>query len=246
MAWRLNRNLIEGELDNTERGRVIGWMDFVGLTERVTFNLKGDFHRDIRGSRIRLKNTTPDLKSGPFMEGFSTFQIGFAGDITAGLPPEDYVDYPYIEWFSDQNGRVVLELEPSELEVIGTPYPWKDEAPNSAEGQEQHMRGFLKSMSRMLNAAYAATVPTAGKEKNEDIRPKTSTGKTKPVTFGEILAACNKAGVRVYETSRSLDPHIPEPPEFFHQLGNGKSHGPFEHEDEAYEDAFHTYYLWPW
>jgi len=29
-----------------------------------------------------------------------------------------YVDYPYIEWFSD-NGRVVLELDVSQVEVVG-------------------------------------------------------------------------------------------------------------------------------
>src|SRR5205823_4801150 len=30
-----------------------------------------------------------------------------------------YSDYPYIEWYSDTNGRVVLELDPSQVEVIG-------------------------------------------------------------------------------------------------------------------------------
>ena len=28
------------------------------------------------------------------------------------------MDYPYIEWYSEANGRVVLELEPSQLEVV--------------------------------------------------------------------------------------------------------------------------------
>ena len=248
MAWRLNRNLIAGELDNTERGRVTGWMEFVGLTERVTFDLKGDFHRDIRGTRIRLKNTTPDHESGPSMDGFSTSQTGVAGDITAGLPPEDYVDYPYIEWYSDQNGRVVLELEPCELEVIGTPYPWQEEAPNSAEEQEQHMRGFLESMSRALNAEYAAAVPTAGEEeKNGDSGPIPTSCETKPVTFGEILAACDKAGVRVYE-----DQPIPST-RIFPTLRNSSTSSEtargtdlLSTRTKPTRHAFHTYYLWPW
>ena len=55
MAWRPSGYLIEGELDNTKRGKVTGWMRFVGLSRNVTFDLKGDFHRDIRGTRIRFK-----------------------------------------------------------------------------------------------------------------------------------------------------------------------------------------------
>jgi hypothetical protein len=162
MAWRPNGNLIAGELDNTERGRVTGWMEFVGLKERVTFDLRGDFHRDIRGTRIRLRNTAPQGDSGSSLDGFSTSQTGVVGDITAGLPPEDYVDYPYVEWYSDRNGRVVLELDPCELEVIGTPYPWQDESPISAEEQERRMLEFLDSMARGLNAAYAGVVATGG------------------------------------------------------------------------------------
>lgn len=248
MAWRLNRNLIEGELDNTERGRVTGWMDFVGLKERVTFDLKGNFHRDIRGTRIRLKNTTPDHESGPLMDGFATSQTGAAGDITAGLPPEDYADYPYIEWYSELNGRVVLELKRRELEVVGTPYPWRKEARNSAKEQQQHMQGFLESMSRVLNANYAVAVGAAGeRERSGDSGPLPTSCETKPVTFGEILAACRNAGVRVIENVRfdDDDPTLFDS-QFFHQLGNGERHGPFEHNHEAYAHAFLTYYLWPW
>ena len=43
------------------------------------------------------------------MDGFGLHQTGKVGDITAGLPPQDYVDYPYIEWYGDDNGRVVIE-----------------------------------------------------------------------------------------------------------------------------------------
>ena len=29
-----------------------------------------------------------------------------------------YVDYPYIEWYSKMNGRVVLELDSSQVEIV--------------------------------------------------------------------------------------------------------------------------------
>src|SRR5262245_22582207 len=108
MAWRPYENLIEGELDNTTPGRVTGWLRFVGLTERVTLELRGDVHRDIRGAQLRLKNPNPAERHagerGSYMDDFAPVQTGRAGDITAGLPPEDYGSSPYLEWYSDQNG----------------------------------------------------------------------------------------------------------------------------------------------
>ena len=55
MAWRPTDNLIEGELDNRNHGKVTGWMKFAGMKENVTFNLEGNFHRDIRGAKVRLR-----------------------------------------------------------------------------------------------------------------------------------------------------------------------------------------------
>ena len=38
--------------------------------------------------------------------------------IAAGDLFYPYVAYPYIEWYSDKNGRVVLELEPPQMEIV--------------------------------------------------------------------------------------------------------------------------------
>ena len=174
MAWRPTECLIDGELDNRSPGKVTGWMRFFRRGRKplkVTFDLEGDFHEDIRGKMIVLRNPEPrdrvmGLLQG-YMDGFARVQRGTAGDITAGLPlgpwteelaaklkaqlelmwREDgatdeevasrladvdaeyrekiasgelfhpYVDYPYIEWYAD-NGRVVLELEPSQVTVV--------------------------------------------------------------------------------------------------------------------------------
>src|SRR5436309_793660 len=95
MAWRPYQNLIDGELDNRIAGKVTGWMRFYRRGKkpfRVTFDLAGDFHEDIRGKVIRLSNPSPSDKNaelgrdGTYMEGFATQQIGDAGDITAGIP----------------------------------------------------------------------------------------------------------------------------------------------------------------
>ena len=99
MAWRPTRCLLEGELSNINPGKITGWMEFAGMNEKVTFELDGNFHRDIRGAKIHF---TGDAYEGDFpegaekdMEGFALQQIGKAGDITAGLPPHDYGSAPY-------------------------------------------------------------------------------------------------------------------------------------------------------
>ena len=36
-----------------------GWLKFVGLKEVVKLDLVGDFHRDIRGTKVHLRNPNP-------------------------------------------------------------------------------------------------------------------------------------------------------------------------------------------
>jgi len=154
MAWRPTSCLQEGELDNTCPNKVTGWMKFAGLKEKVTFELEGNFHRDIRGAKIHF---TGDAYEGDFpedaekyMEGFALTQSGKAGDITAGLPPQDYGSAPYVEWYGHQNGRVVIELEPVQLEVIGRPIPTIESDPIDRKQQAENMAGFLCGLASEL------------------------------------------------------------------------------------------------
>jgi hypothetical protein len=135
MAWRPTENFIDGELDNRMPGSVKGWLRFHRTGKqplRVVLELSGDFHRDIRGKVIRLSNPHPSERNehleraGSYMEDFSPIQQGQAGDITAGLPlglqengepSYAYTPYPYVEWYGP-NGRVVLELDPAQVEIV--------------------------------------------------------------------------------------------------------------------------------
>jgi len=153
MAWRPAEYLIEGILDNSRPGKVMGWMKFAGLKGKVTFDLEGDFHRDIRGAKIRFigDDSQNDMDAVGYMQGFARHQTGKAGDMTAGLEPRDYVSYPYVEWYSDQNGRVVLELEPEQIEVVGMPIPACESDPVSREQQNRNMAEFLGGLAAELN-----------------------------------------------------------------------------------------------
>jgi hypothetical protein len=158
MAWRPSNYLLEGELDNTQPGKVTGWTRFAGLKEQVTFDLEGNFHRDIRGAKIRFRGDgqSADPDSSAYFDGFSLKQTGNVGDITAGRAPADYTEYPYIEWYSEQNGRVVLELDPEQVEVIGKPIPACESDPIPREQQAQNMAAFLGGLSKQLGVPAIA------------------------------------------------------------------------------------------
>ena len=164
MAWRPTEFLVQGELDNTTLGKVTGWMEFAGIKGKVTFDLKGNFHRDIRGAKIRFTgdamDNEPDAEA--YMQGFARHQTGEVGDITAGLPPADYVSYPYIEWYGDQNGRVVLELEADQIEVISKPIPACESDPISREEQNHNMVKFLGGLAQELNVPKENAICVGG------------------------------------------------------------------------------------
>ena len=151
MAWRPTEYLIEGELDNTTPGKVTGWMRFAGMSEKVTFDLKGNFHRDIRGARIHFTGDgdEDDPKAADYMAGMAQHQIGDVGDITAGLPPYDYTKgLPYLEWYGDDNGRVVVEPDSDQVKVIGRPIPVCESDPISRGQQARNMANFLAEVSQ--------------------------------------------------------------------------------------------------
>lgn len=161
MAWRPTQHLIEGELDNTNPGKVTGWMLFAGMKDKVTFDLNGNFHRDIRGAKIHLTGDgqADDPDAGPYMAGFSPQQMGETGDITAGFPPADYVaGQVYVEWYSEDNGRVVIELAQDQVRLIGRPIPACESDPISREEQACKMAGFLAGLSRAAGVMAIAPV----------------------------------------------------------------------------------------
>ena len=143
MAWRPTSYLIEGELDNTQPGKVTGWLQFVRMKDKVVLDLAGDFHRDIRGTRVLLTGTgCPD--GAAFMQGFACLQTGKVGDMTAGLPPRDFVYSPYFEWYSEQNGRILLTPEHRQMKIIGKPIPAAQCQPISCDAQDLLFAEFLR------------------------------------------------------------------------------------------------------
>jgi len=162
MAWRPTEYLIEGELNNRNPGKVTGWMKFAGMEKNVTFDLEGDFHRDIRGAKVRLRgdgeSAEPEV-AAKYMEGFATVQKGNVGDMTAGREPADYVSYPYWEWYAE-NGRVVIELEPDQVEILTQPIPAIESDPLDRKKQAENMADFLSGVASACNIPEQNAIAT--------------------------------------------------------------------------------------
>lgn len=172
MAWRIDEQVLEGEIDNRSKGRVTGWIRLVD-GRRVRLRLKGNAWPDIAGSCLHFHNKAPvDGK----LDGFNSEQVGNAGDITASrkvkdllVPVETFLAMTkaeresaykwgnaiYIEWFSRANGRVVIESTKFATKVVDGPH-WtlsEEDTRAQADSVGEHMRRFLEDAVAAVGGA---------------------------------------------------------------------------------------------
>lgn len=173
MAWRIDEQVVRGEIDNRTRGKVTGRIWIVNREQPVVLELEGNPWRDLAGHVLRFVNPTPVPGLG---EDLMTEQRGVVGDITASrkvkvpeVSMEELMEcyskkqpFPwhwgnslYLEWFSERNGRVVIESSAFTLELEGEA-AWtmseEDEvAQRKANGEA--MTGFMDRMLMVVNDA---------------------------------------------------------------------------------------------
>jgi len=178
MAWRPEQLVKAGELDNTFPGWTIGWLELDGIDERLQLKLAGNCHPDLAGWRFRIHRIEPELQSdidgSPDYSGISLDQSGHVGDITADqmikhhdIPSNELVrrlmagEKPsftwrkrlYLEWYSNKNGRIVIQSTRLEIERIGerafelTEAEWKEQAGRNAE----ELNHFMAQLGDALN-----------------------------------------------------------------------------------------------
>ena len=142
MAWRIHDSVQRGEIDNRERGVVRGKIWLHGFPEPVTLDLKGNACPDLAGCLLTFENPerTVPMRTDARME---PLQRGTIGDLTASrkvrvfdlpieeayerlkekLPvPEHLANCLYLEWFSEANGRVVIES--ADFKLAMSPPVW--------------------------------------------------------------------------------------------------------------------------
>ena len=173
MAWRIQDSVIRGEIDNRERGIVRGQVWLAGQPEPVLLELKGNAAADLAGCLLTFENPGQTIP----MEALShlaALQCGTAGDLTAsrkvrvlevpaveayerkkkGLPvPEHMANSLYLEWFSDVNGRVVIES--ADYKVSLSPPCWRLTLEEERQRQQQAAEGFGGFMQKLSDALEA-------------------------------------------------------------------------------------------
>ena len=169
MAWRIYEQVVRGEIDNRIRGRMTGKLWLSGREQPLILDLKGNAWRDLAGRRLLITNPAPQPGK---MDGLADLQAGVVGDITASrkvkvpdVPMEEFLEgYKtgktftfhwsnclYLEWFSDRNGRVVIESVDYRLEVEGPPSWEMTEAEEQAQLKANH-EAIIRFMDRLTEA----------------------------------------------------------------------------------------------
>ena len=168
MAWRIEEAVIHGELDNTVEGCISGKIWLVGRDEPLELELEGDGWRDIAGTKLKFFNRNPIAHWDS--DSLETQQKGLVGDMTASrrrkMPtvsdeellrlhdanmeiPTQVCNMLYLEWFSDINGRVVLESANFELDISDHLWEMDEDAEDAQKLANLHaMRDFMAQFIR--------------------------------------------------------------------------------------------------
>jgi hypothetical protein len=169
MAIRLRKNVVKGEIDNRVQGRVTGKIWLHGKDDPIELSLQGNCLRDIAGCRLTFRNPTPEPDESADI--INTVQRGPVGDMTASrkvklldVPVERAYemkkageDVPtrigncvYLEWFSEMNGRVVIET--ADLRVRVSPPAWTMTLTDEVAQRESNDQAISDWMNRLSDA----------------------------------------------------------------------------------------------
>jgi len=172
MAWRIREAILRGEIENRTRGRVTGRLWLAGVPEPLVLDLRGDCAPDLAGCVLAFEN----LQMQPMtMDLPSAMQRGWVGDITASqkvkvpdVPIEEFIrakgNAPwhwasaiYLEWFSEANGRVVVQTTDFTLTISVPAWTLTDEEYRASreEGAREHMEWMEKMFGPLTKPRQA-------------------------------------------------------------------------------------------
>jgi hypothetical protein len=170
MAFRIHESVVRGEIDNRIKGVVRGRILIEGRTEPLILELKGNAWPDLAGCRLTFTNPQKRI-SHPHLKSLRSIQRGTIGDLTASRkvrvfdvpleealemfgrkekPPEHMANCLYLEWFSEANGRVVIESADYELSI--SPPEWRLTPEEDEERAKQAAAGMANFMNRLSEA----------------------------------------------------------------------------------------------
>jgi hypothetical protein len=171
MAFRIEDCVVRGEIDNRVKGIVHGKLWLEGRKEPVLLELKGNAWPDLAGCLLAFKN--PGKPYAHYkLDTVDAQQKGRVGDLTASRkmrvydvpeheaqemiergekPPEHLANCLYMEWFSETNGRMLIES--AEYEVTVSPPEWRlnpEEEKEVAKQADEAMAEFLERLDEKI------------------------------------------------------------------------------------------------
>lgn len=175
MAVRLDENgIIKGTIDNRTMGKTIVKIEFTDgfFTEII---LRGNPFRDIAGRIVSFYHPEPD-ESLVHESALVSIDKGAVGDITAArkvkVPtislkevgeyysqrkkiPYTWKNSIYLEWFTLQGGRCVLEA--SELEISSSDPVWKMTDAQEEKARKDAQKGLIHFLDMLGNVDESRT-----------------------------------------------------------------------------------------
>lgn len=164
MALDVSDNVVRGEIDNRKKGVVRGRLWLRGVKKPVVLHLKGNAAADIAGCLLKFRNTAPTLRM-PKHKQFTPVQKGWVGRLIASkkvpvpavpeavvaamerrgeTPPMRLANSIYLEWFSKDDGRVVIESTDYQLTI--SPPQWR----LSARDEQQRLRNIDQGWTHFM------------------------------------------------------------------------------------------------
>jgi hypothetical protein len=162
--------VVRGEIDNRTKGVVRGRIWIEGQPEPVVLELTGNAHPDLAGCLLTFTNPLARVRH-QHLDMLNPLQRGTIGDLTASrkvrvpsVPMEEFLNWPrekgrppthwanclYLEWFSEANGRVVIESADFQL-TISEP-EWRLTPEEDAARANQAAAGMAEFVGRLTEA----------------------------------------------------------------------------------------------
>jgi len=137
MAFRIGEWVMRGEVDCRVRGKITGKLWLSGRKEPIRLSLEGTPERDLAGCLLKFKCQSEEPEE-PSPARLENVQVGRTGTLTASrkvrvpsVPKAEWLDciaekrpFPsqwtnaiYLEWFSEANGNVVVEIAGAQCEL---------------------------------------------------------------------------------------------------------------------------------
>ena len=173
MAFRIHDSVVRGEIDNRVKGIVRGKIWVEGRAAPVVLELKGNAWPDLAGCLLTFTNPHKRIPHHG-LDSLNPMQQGMIGDLTASrkvrvmeipMPeaylmkkrgehvPEHMANCLYLEWFSEANGRVVIESADYELKISApewrlTPAEEEQRARDAANGMSWFMQTLTDAIEK--------------------------------------------------------------------------------------------------